>query len=138
MEIQDFVIKKLKLLIKHKYKNQLEFCKEFGINSPQLSRYMVGKTAISIDLLSRIADFSNIHISYFFIDESSPAAIDYDLLDEVISLVDQYAMDNNIKVGSKQYLTIYEAISNFKDNNKSIPTQEIFKLLKPTLETLKH
>lgn len=59
------------------------------------------------------------------------------LFEEAVDLTNQYAKENKIKVGGKQYLAVYEAVANFKRINYKTPTKDIFELLKPTLETWK-
>jgi transcriptional regulator with XRE-family HTH domain len=128
--------------ILQKYSTRKEFAKKFNLSESQLTSLISGRNSATIDILNNLCTFLELDIYKLFIAESQEIektdSIDYKLFDEIILLVNQYGADYNIKVGSKQYLNIYNTISKFKTMNPNISTQDIFQLLKPTLETFKY
>ncbi|MDR0483972.1 MAG: helix-turn-helix domain-containing protein [Alphaproteobacteria bacterium] len=135
MEIQDFIIEKLRLLIKTKYTKQKIFCEKFGIDNAQFSRYLNGKTAISIDLLDKISKFANISMSYFFNDESN-LNIDEDLFNEVVNYAYNFAKEHNVAINGKILLSCYQSTKLYLNDNPNISVENAFNNLKPILLNL--
>jgi transcriptional regulator with XRE-family HTH domain len=122
-DLQGLIINKLKLLIKKNYKNQKFFCEKFGIADAQLSRYMAGKRVPPLDLLNRIANFSNIDISYFFNDESNSEILDEELFNQVFFFAYNLALENKLEVVGSYFLACYDLIStDVRKNNIDVET----------------
>ena len=124
METQDLVIFKLKKIVKERFANQKAFCQSFGISESQFSAYLKGKNYIGIDLLDRIAKHCEVHISYFFNDESNAEIINYDSFNEIFFLAYNFALENDLEVKGSYFLACYDLIitTMHKESIKDIET----------------
>lgn len=64
-------------------------------------------------------------------------SIDYDVFEEVVKLTNAFGKEINVEMGGKQYLAVYESITNLRRANNKLKTKEVFDMLRPTLESWK-
>jgi transcriptional regulator with XRE-family HTH domain len=133
MEAKELVIKKLKAIINKKYKTVKDFSDDFGINSSQMGKYLRGENYIGIEILEKIANHLNIHISYFFTDESSTADIlDTELFDKIFNYAYDFAEKHNLKIKGTYFLGCYQLISETMQRER-VTMEEAFEINKRTI-----
>lgn len=130
----------LKKNISKHFKTQKEFAEFFDELTTNVSRWCKGDALPDLFKINQICESMGITVDYLIKGEPevmTSTSINYDIFDEVVKLVNDFAKENNIKVGGRQYLAVYESITNLKRANNKLQTQEVFEMLRPTLESWK-
>lgn len=130
----------LKSNILKKFKTQKEFADFFDLKTSAVSSWVKGEAQPDIYTIDTICKSMGITIDYLIKGEPegvTQTSIDYNVFDEVVKLTDAFAKENNIKLGGRQYLAVYESITNLRRINAKLKTKEVFEMLRPTLESWK-
>ena len=128
--IKKNVSKKLKMLIKEQFKTQKIFAKELNVSERTVSQWIQGEYLPNLDFLLTVADHCNIHISYFFNDDSNASILDEELFNKVFILAYELADEHNLEINGSYFLGCYEMVksdmlksqtdceTSFKNNEK--------------------
>ena len=104
------VAKKLKTIIKEKFKTQKEFASQFNITERTISNWMIGKNYPNLEFLEQIANHCHLHISYFFTDDSNTNVINQELFNQVFKLAYKFAEEQDIKINGSYFLGCYDLV----------------------------
>jgi transcriptional regulator with XRE-family HTH domain len=129
--------KNLKANILKHFKTQKQFAEFFNLKQSTISCWVQGETQPDIFTLYTICEAMGITIDYLIKGEPvgiTATSIDYEIFDEVVKLTNEFGKENNIQIGGKQYLAVYENVLNMKRLNDKLSTAEIFNGIKTTLK----
>lgn len=132
MNTQEAVSIKLKKLIKQHFKTQKEFAEAVGINKDSLVKWFNKGIMPSLTLLDKIAQHFNIHISYFFTNDSAANIIDAELFNQVFKLAYKFAEENNITINGSYFLGCYDLVIANINKNK-VDCETAFNVVKPII-----
>ncbi len=110
MRIKELLPKKLKTLIKEKFKQQKIFAEKIHVGETQVTNWIKGNVIPSVETLEKISDLCDIHISYFFNDASNSEILNEDIFNEVFVLAYNFADENNIEINGSYFLGCYDAV----------------------------
>ncbi|MFL1780859.1 Helix-turn-helix domain protein [Candidatus Hepatincolaceae symbiont of Richtersius coronifer] len=108
---RELFIKKLKKLIKEKFKQQKIFAKELQINEKTVSLWLRGDNLPNLDILFKISEYCKIDISYFFNEDENANIIDPQLFNKVFALVYDLATSYSIEIYGGYFLACYDIIT---------------------------
>ncbi len=136
MKIKQLIPKKLKILIKERFKQQKIFAEKLQVGETQVTNWLNGNVIPSVETLEKIAYYCNIHITYFFNDESSPIGINEDLFNEVFLLAYDFSLDANIALDGYYFLGCYALVLDEITKNPTLNPLDTFNTLKPIIKRL--
>lgn len=123
---QEIITKKIKELIKERFNTQKEFANNFQISERSVSSWMRGKHLPELNFLITLANYCDLHISYFFSEDDNSNSIDQELFNQVFKLAYKFAEANNIEINGSYFLGCYDlVVSTMKKDNLKL--EEAFK-----------
>jgi transcriptional regulator with XRE-family HTH domain len=129
--------KNLKKIIDNNFKNQKEFAEFFDEQPQTINKWVKIGALPDLFKIYKICEAMGITIDYLIKGEPvgiTATSIDYEIFDEVVKLTNEFGKENNIQIGGKQYLAVYENVLNMKRLNDKLSTAEIFNGIKTTLK----
>ncbi len=125
--------KKLKRLIKERFKQQKIFAEKLDFNESQVGRWIKGTYLPNLDTLYKIADYCEIDINYFFTDEDSCESIDEELFDEVFYYAYKFADKEKLQIHGKLFLACYQSTRLVLKDNPKMSVEKAFNSVTPIL-----
>lgn len=118
MQEKELLIKKLKMLIKERFKQQKIFAEKLEVGETQVTNWVKGNVIPSVETLEKISEYCKIHISYFFSDETNANVVDEELFNKVFALAYDLASKHNITISGSYFLGCYDLVvtTMHKDN----------------------
>lgn len=109
-EAKKLISKKLKSLIKEKFKTQKEFANLFNISDRTVTNWMQGKNYPNVEYLIKLAKHCELHISYFFTEDTTANVINTEDFNLIFKLAYIFADENNIEINGSYFLACYDLV----------------------------